>query len=200
MSLKGQFDKKLKELLRIRLYKVYKELKISGSGQPPKYSKRKFKDEIKEIIKGVSDILINTREIKKEWRKASKHKKTFKANGWGKNEKKKIFREKYDKKIKFKNCAYVFCNRNKALYVGRTVNGKGRPSSQFKNTDCSGTTNIKIYPTSKDSYVPRLECLAWHKFKPKNKGITPSKPKWSKKCPICKTQKLIKSELEKVLL
>lgn len=200
MSLKGQFDKKLKELLKIRLYKIHKKLKISGAGQPPKYTKRKFKDQIEEIVECIPYILIKTQEIGKEWKRASAHKETFKANGWGRDEKKKLFKEKYDNKIKFKNCIYVFCNQNKALYVGRTVNGKGRPSSHFTDTRCIGTTNIKIYPTSKLSYVPRLECLAWHILKPNKNKNAPSKPKWSKKCPICHTQDFIKSELKRVLL
>ena len=47
-------------------------------------------------------------------------------------QKKQSFKKWYESKITTKNCVYAFWNGKRCLYVGRTLNGKGRPTSHFE--------------------------------------------------------------------
>ena len=196
---KKQFKVKLKGLLENRLYKIYQKLHIIGRGQPPNYSKNKSKSEINKLVRDVPQIIIKERQIKKEFNKLIKHRTTIRVIGWGHKDKKKKFEVRYNKKAPYKNLVYIFFKNKKCLYVGRTINGRGRPSSHFMDVRCLGATNIKIFSTTKRSTVPELECLTIHILKPSKNENIPSKPKWSKKCPICDTQKFVKADLRKIL-
>ncbi len=87
--------------------------------------------------------------------------------GWNRKDKKKHFDTWFARHIPYKNCIYIFWKGRKAEYVGRTLNGKGRPQSHFSTFWFNGITRIDIYSTSRASQVPKLECLAIHRFKPR---------------------------------
>ena len=128
---------------------------------------------------------------KKQWRCSS-------GKGWLRDQKQDHFDDWFQKNIPFKNCIYVFWKKNHAEYVGRTVRGKGRPQSHFDRFWFNGTKRIDIYSTSLASEVPKLECLAIHRFRPKQNGVKASIPKWAKKCPVGEVHKLIREELSKI--
>ena len=88
--------------------------------------------------------------------------------------------------------------KSKCIYVGRTIKGKGRPQSHFVKFWLNSVSRIDIYLTSQSSQVPKLECLAIHRFHPKENGMKASIPKWAKKCPVCEIQKNIRSELRQI--
>jgi hypothetical protein len=46
--------------------------------------------------------------------------------------------------------------------------------------------------------VPKLECLAIHRFRPRENGMKASIPKWAKKCPVCVAHELIADELRRI--
>lgn len=132
-----------------------------------------------------------TIDKKKQWQ-------CTRNKGWNRKDKGNHFDKWFAKNIPYKNCIYVFWKDRKAEYVGRTLKGKGRPQSHFSKFWFNGTTRIDIYSTSQASQTPKLECLAIHRFEPRQNGQKASIPKWAKKCPVCKIHKLIEAELKDV--
>jgi len=120
------------------------------------------------------------------------------SKGWNRNDKRKHFDIWFTNHIPYKNCIYIFWKGRKAEYVGRTLRGKGRPQSHFSKFWFSGITRIDIYSTSKASQIPKLECLAIHRFEPRRNGTRASIPKWAKKCPVCEIHKMLESELKDI--
>ena len=132
-----------------------------------------------------------TIDKKKQWR-CTRHK------GWLREQKRKHFDRWFQKNIPFENCIYIFWKGPKCEYVGRTMKGKGRPQDHFVKYWFNGTTRIDIFSTSQASQVPKLECLAIHRFHPRQNGKKASIPKWAKKCPVCEVHKLIELELKDI--
>jgi hypothetical protein len=58
-------------------------------------------------------------------------------------------------------------------------------------------TRVDVH-VSQYSLLPKLECLATHRFQPINNKIRPSKKKWAKKCSICKLRKEVGRELKRI--
>ena len=120
------------------------------------------------------------------------------GKGFGRRAKKAAFRRWYDKRVRSKNCVYVFWSNRKCVYVGRTLRGKGRPSGSFEKYWFSWVTRIDVYSVASPSVVPKAECLAIDLFDPSQNINSSSKPKYSKRCPICSTEKRISAELRRV--
>jgi hypothetical protein len=59
-------------------------------------------------------------------------------------------------------------------------------------------TRIDVYSLASPSVVPKAECLAIDLFEPSQNVYSSSKPKFSKKCPICSTEKKILAELKRL--
>src|SRR5258708_7965327 len=72
-----------------------------------------------------SKAILANYDYKKQW-----HPK--RGKGFGRSAKRRHFKRWYENHITTQNCIYVFWSRSMCLYVGRTLNGKGRPSSHFE--------------------------------------------------------------------
>jgi predicted nucleic acid-binding Zn ribbon protein len=59
-------------------------------------------------------------------------------------------------------------------------------------------TRIDIYTIHRKSEVGKAECLAVHRFDPKQNRNRPSMRKYTKKCPICQATKQIDDELRDI--
>jgi hypothetical protein len=92
----------------------------------------------------------------------------------------------------------VFWSDRNCEYVGRTLRGKGRPSSSFDKFWFNGVTRIDIYSVASPAVVPKAECLAIDVFNPRRNVYSSSHPKFSRKCPICSAEKEIKRELRAI--
>jgi hypothetical protein len=136
--------------------------------------------------------LLDSWEHKKQW-----HHKIGKPHLL--SERTKLFKKWYDEHITTKNCVYIFWNESECLYVGRTINGSGRPTQHFTKDWCKKTTRIDIYGFERRTEVPRFECLKTHSCDPKHSEIKPSRHKYDKHCPICKDQKHISRTLKDIL-
>jgi len=139
---------------------------------------------------------------RKTWRReAKKHvrqKKQWHAKrgkGRGVEAKRDHFKAWYGKHIDYDNCVYVFWANRKCVYVGRTLKGKGRPHSHFSKFWFSSVTRLDVYATSRAREVAKLECLAIHRFKPTRNKTKAASARGAAKCPICKVQRSIKSDL-----
>ena len=167
-------------------------------GRPPLSKKSKIDGKIVRLQELASEILIH-QIFKKESKSLIKQKKRWhitKNKGWGRTEKKKSFKNWFNKYIDYNNYVYIFWNGKECIYVGRSVAGKTRPQNHFEKYWFNVVTRIDIYSTSQKSQVPKLECLCIHYYKPKININTASKRSYSKHCPICDTKDNIRKEIK----
>lgn len=121
------------------------------------------------------------------------------SKGHGRTAKRKSFKVWYDKHIKSKNCVYAFwASKKRCLYVGRTLNGKGRPSSHFEKHWFGPARRIDIFSFKGKRLVPQFECMYTHEHDPSHSKITPATKKFYTRCPICETKREIKKEIAEV--
>lgn len=194
------FNKKLNKLFYQRTLWLRKAIDKGNVGRPPIFNRKKISKNINELQNIASECVTHT-FAKNEFEKTIDKKKQWRVNkrkGWGWKAKRENFSKWFEANIDFPNCIYIFWSNSKCVYVGRTVRGKGRPQNHFNKNWFYKISRVDIYSTSKASEVPKLECLAIHRFRPKENGMKASIPKWAKKCPVCNLRKQIKSELSKI--
>jgi len=103
-------------------------------------------------------------DVKKQW-----HVK--KGKGRGVDEKRQAFKDWSKKHIPYKNYVYIFWANKKCNYIGRTLKGKDRPQGHFEKHWFGNVTRIDIYAANAAREIPKLECLATHRFKPSRSKI-----------------------------
>jgi hypothetical protein len=199
MAFSKQFVKALDELFRQRTHWLRSELGLVKPGQPPKFSRQKVNAGIKKLQKIASNALTH-KLAKIEFEKHITKPKSWHIKGRGPDDKKKRFNEWYKRiGITSKGCIYVFWgNSHKSEYVGKTGSGGSRPSSHFEKYWFPRVKRITIFAVKSKTQIPKLECLAIHRFRPihnKNKAAT---KKWAKTCPIHKIYNSIESELRSI--
>jgi hypothetical protein len=136
---------------------------------------------------------------KTEFEKVVDGKKAWQTKGRGKEAKRKNFRAWVREEISPKRGkVYVFWRKQECRYVGRTRGRGTRPSRHFKRGWFDGTTRIDVYLTRQKRSVPRLECLAIHRFRPTRNKVKAATEDWTRKCPLCALHKEIRTELRKI--
>jgi len=195
-----QFHRELDSLLERRTSWLRKVVDKGIKTKPKVFNKKRRRKGIRKL-KLLATKCLASYLAKKEFKATIDKKKQWQCTrnkGWNRNDKRNHFNTWFAKNIPYENCIYIFWKGRRAEYVGRTLNGRGRPQSHFSEFWFNGTTRIDIYSTSQASQTPKLECLAIHRFEPKQNGQRASMPKWAKKCPVCKIHKLIEAELKDV--
>jgi hypothetical protein len=133
MTAKKQFEDHLLQLFRIRTHKLRSYL-WPAAGKAPQLTKTRLTRSISKLQDiAVDDYLdskfakkvFNSYDYKRQW-----HSKRNK--GIGVSAKKRSFKDWYERSITTKNSVYAFWYKSKCLYVGRTLNGKGRATSHFE--------------------------------------------------------------------
>jgi hypothetical protein len=195
-----QFHRVLDGLFERRTSWLRKVVDKGIKTKPKIFDKNRRRKGIKRLKLLATDCL--ARDLaKREFRAMIDKKKQWqctRSKGWSHKDKKHHFKVWFTRNIPYKNCIYVFWKGRKAEYVGRTLKGKNRPQCHFDKIWFHGTTRIDIYSTSQASQIPKLECLAIHRFQPKQNGQRAAVQKWAKRCPVCKIHKQIESELRDI--
>jgi hypothetical protein len=195
-----KFHRELDGLFERRTSWLRKVVDRGIKTKPMVFDRKRRRRVFKQLKSLATDCL--ARDLaKREFKATIDKKKQWQCTqnkGWNRKDKRKNFDAWFDKNIPYKNCIYIFWKGRKAEYVGRTLKGKGRPQNHFSKFWFNGTSRIDIYSTSQASQTPKLECLAIHRFKPRQNGTKASIPKWAKKCPVCKTHKLVETELKDI--
>jgi hypothetical protein len=194
------FDRVLLRLFEIRTHQV-RSLAWPRPGSPPKLTKRKIKNAVSKLQDIAQDAWLHSKpgrkilrdyDYKKQW-----HAK--KGKGHGRPAKRKSFKAWYEKNIQTKNCVYVFwASRRRCLYVGRTLNGKGRPTSHFEKHWFGRATRVDVFGFDRKRDVPRFECVYTHRHQPWFSRITPGSKKYYARCPVCHGRREIRSEIKSV--
>lgn len=200
MALKKEFERKLEKLFLRRTSWLRQAIGKKRPGPPHIFNRKRVESALAELLVLAEEILVKERGRRQfvgTWDKKSQwHVK--RGKGFGISAKQKTFRKWYDKKIGNNNCVYVFWAKRKAIYVGRTENGKGRPAGWFDRAWFQPATRIDIYSVKRKSVVPMAECLATHLFKPTENKNSSSTKKYAKKCPIHKASKEIREEVKSI--
>ena len=195
-----QFRRELNHLFEKRTFWIRKAI-ADGTTRRPPVLRRKQITKVIECLQSLATKCLADDFAHQEWNRVVRKKKQWhvtRGKGWGRSEKKDHFNKWFTRYIPFKNCIYIFWAKRRCIYVGRTVNGKGRPQSHFIKFWFGSVTRIDIFSTSAASHVPKLECLAIHRFRPRENGMKASIPKWAKKCPVCVAHELIADELRRI--
>jgi len=187
-----KFENELYDLFDARTHEL-RDYMWPVPGSAPKLTRKK----VKRAIERMGDIaqtdylksrgarkLLNDYDHKRQW-----HSK--KGKGFGRPAKKRSFKRWYEKTITTKNCVYAFWNKSRCLYVGRTLNGKGRPTSHFEKHWFGKATRVDVYGFTRRRDVPRFECMLTHRQWPSYSRMKPSSKKYYSVCPICEGRKFI---------
>lgn len=194
------FSRQLVDLFERRTHWLRARVNKPGRGRAPSLNRSTVTRGIDRLQKLASACLAAQYARREFDKTVDQHKQwhVTKRKGRGWREKKRSFGRWYTTNIDHRNCIYVFWNRSKCLYVGKTVRGRGRPQSHFGKIWFPRATRIDIYSTSQKSQVPRLECLAIHRFNPSENRQRAALKKWTKKCPVCIVHSQIRKELRRI--
>lgn len=192
-----QFRRTVDRLFRRRASWLRNALGKPIPGAPPSFGRREREKAIDQLQGLASDSLAR-KLAKKEFLRSVDKKKSWHVKGWGRDEKRQLFNGWYEEHIPYRRCIYIFWKGNKCVYVGKTKGGAGRPSAHFEKHWFSGATRIDIYALRGKKSLPALECLAIHRFQPRENKNKAQTAKWTKKCPLCKVHRDIKSELRSI--
>jgi hypothetical protein len=193
-KLERKFDDNINRLLNSRIH-IIKSAIWTTRGPAPRLTKRKVTRSI-EQLKSIAERVLLRSQVSKEILSGFDYKRQWHpklGKGHGSSAKKRHFKRWYEKHITTKNCVYVFWSHKSCLYVGRTLNGKGRPSSHFEKHWFGKASRLDIYGFERKRDVPRFECMFTHRHKPSYSKIRPSSKKYYSQCPICETEKKIKN-------
>jgi hypothetical protein len=199
-KIQKQFESELDKLFRLRTLWLRRALGARVPGKPPVFNKAKRKRSIEKLqelaTQALSEKAARTEFNKTIDKKLQWHPK--RGKGWGRKDKKRKFKDWFESKIPYSNCIYIFWAGDRCIYVGRSIHGKGRASSHFVKHWFGSVTRIDVYSTSMASEIPKLECLAIHRFEPRENTNRSARVKGTKKCPVCVVNKEIKTELRSI--
>src|ERR1041384_116234 len=191
------FERRLDRLFHDRTYALRSSLGLKRPGPHPKMTRKRIDHSI-AALQDLSSSIMAGKIARKEFKENARPKKGRKITGWGWKQQQERFENWFKQKFpNQKDLVYVFWNREKCVYVGRTGAGGSRPSSHFNKKWCH-ITRVDVYPTGAKSQTPKLECLAVHRFEPSQNNYKPSAKKCTKKCPLCAIHKEIERELRKI--
>jgi hypothetical protein len=195
-NLARRFDAELTRLFDSRIHALRATVWASP-GAAPKVTKKKIHRSIERLQNLAEAALLRSKRSKEILRgydyKRQWHPK--KGKGFGRPAKKRRFKEWYSQHITTENCVYVFWRKSTCLYVGRTLNGMGRPSSHFEKHWFGSATRIDIYAFDRKRDVPRFECMMTHRYHPSYSRIKPAAKKYYSRCPICDARRHIQAEI-----
>ncbi len=196
MAFSKSFERELNKLFSQRTDWLRRKLGKSGAGKPPKFGRRKVGAAIGKLQEIASDALAH-KLARSEFEEHVASRKNYHIKGRGPDQKKRLFEEWFSRRFpKTRGLVYAFWgNRKKCIYVGRTGSHGSRPSSHFDKFWFAGVKRVTIFAVSGQSHIPKLECLAIHRFQPTRNRNKAATKKWTKACPLCTTHRYIESEL-----
>jgi hypothetical protein len=192
-----RFDEELTRLFKARTHQLRAKVWPSR-GATGKITNKKVRSSIGKLQKLAEGALLRSKQgkfilgnydSKKQW-----HPK--RGKGFGRGAKKRHFKGWYERHITTRNCVYVYWGQSGCLYVGRTLNGKGRPSSHFEKHWFGKATRLDIYAFHRKRDVPRFECMFTHLHRPSYSKMRPASKRYYSRCPVCDVRREIKNEIK----
>ncbi len=197
-----EFGRELDKLYKQRTQWLRSRVFGKKPGKPPKMTRKKITKSIHKLQNiasaALADDLAKTQFEEHISQRKSWHPKRGKGHGRG--TKKARFKEWYEEQFgRSASCIYVFwVGRSNCLYVGKTTRGRSRPAKHFEVHWFSKATRIDIYVVPRLRALPKLECLAIHRFQPSYNKQKAETKKWTSACPLCAIHRNIESELRDI--
>jgi hypothetical protein len=196
MSFANQFEDELLQLFHARTHQL-KSYMWPTVGAAPQLTQKRVRKGIESLQSlAVADYLrskdakhiLASYDHKRQWQPK-------RGKGFGARPKASNFKACYDK-INTKNCVYAFWNGSRCLYVGRTLSGKGRPTSHFQKFWFGASTRIDIFGFDRKRDVPRFECMLTHRWEPVHSRVTPASKKYYSVCPVCAGMEFVEDQVK----
>jgi hypothetical protein len=199
MAFSKAFKRELDRLFVRRTHWLRHELGRAGVGKPPQFTRRNVDQGIQNLQEIASNALASWL-AKKEFDQHIKHRRNYRVKGRGPADKKHRFEKWFDGRFPTsKGVIYAFWgSHGKCIYIGRTGAHGRRPSAHFEKYWFSPVKRVTVFVVSGRSHLPKLECLAIHRFQPNRNKNRASTKKWTKACPLCTTHKYIEKELRSI--
>jgi hypothetical protein len=196
MAFSKSFERELDNLFGRRTHWLRQEVGQKGAGKPPQFSRRNVNEGIAKLQLIASDAL-SDQLAKDEFDTHVRYRKNYHIAGRGVAEKKKRFEQWFKRDFaNTRGLIYAFWDSSRQCeYVGKTGSGGQRPSAHFEKFWFNRVKRVTIYDVSRKSHIPKLECLAIHRLRPKRNKNKAATKKWTKACPLCTTHKYIESDL-----
>jgi hypothetical protein len=195
-----EFRRELDRLFKRRTHWLRSSVEGRRTGAPPKLGRQHVSRAIKSLQDLASSALASELArrdfddgvlIRRSW-----HPK--KGKGRGVDRKRARFNEWFDEHLGRGTYVYVFWNRRRCVYVGKSVKSGRRISSHFDKHWFGAVTRVDVYKARGRRVVPSLECLAIHRFQPARNKFRAERRKWTRRCGLCKVHKEIDDELRSI--
>jgi hypothetical protein len=150
-------------------------------------------------LEGIVSLGLAEKLAKRAFEKSVAERKSWRPKGWRAEKKLDEFRKWTRRKTSRKRGkVYVFWQKRKCRYIGRTGGRGSRPTRHFGKNWFAGTTRIDVYTTLQRRNAPRLECLAIHRFQPTKNKVKAARKGWTPHCPLCSVHRVIRKEIRKI--
>jgi len=192
-----QFDDELFGLFQARTHALRASIWPSP-GPGVHITKQKVRRAIKRLTSLSEAALLRSKHVRRLLKNFDYRKQwhVTKSKGHGRDAKRRNFKQWYERKITTRNCVYALWNGKRCLYVGRTLNGKGRPTHHFDRHWFGAVSRVDVFAFDRKRGVPRFECLFTHRHEPSYSTIRPASKKYYLRCPICENSKEIRREVK----
>jgi|SRR2546428_1958228 len=193
-----RFEDGLDKLFAERTHWLRGLVRRRSPGRPPTFNRKKVQRRIRQLQENAESALVGN-VFRPDFDKLYDSRHYWRAGGRrGIPIKRKAFGRFWEEKIRTHKYIYLFWEDGTCRYVGRTGRSRRRPQTHFTKPWFRSVSRIDVYSSRTASALPKLECLAVHRFQPTENRVRPANRKWSKKCPICKTRREIRQEVKQI--
>ncbi len=169
-------------------------------GRPLSLNQSHVRNSISQLQALASEALAD-RLARREFQASVRRKHSWfakRGKGHGRDKKRQVFKAWFAARFRRQTYVYVFWNRRKCVYVGKTAGAGGRISGHFDKHWFGSVTRIDVYEANGRRALPALECLAIHRFQPARNKFRAERKKWTRKCELCRVHRDIKDELQSI--
>ncbi|MCK6479117.1 MAG: GNAT family N-acetyltransferase [Planctomycetes bacterium] len=171
-------------------------------GKPPAFSRKDVRRAIDKLQSVASDAL--ARDLARdEFEEGVAEKRSWHAKrgkGFLFDDRKWAFLDWFDERFRGRKRAfiYVFWNRRRCVYVGKTARSGRRIASHFDKRWFGPVTRLDVYAMRGRRVLPALECLSIHRFQPTRNKVKAESRKWTRKCELCSIHREIEEEVSSI--
>ncbi|MEK6985307.1 MAG: hypothetical protein AABX89_02865 [Candidatus Thermoplasmatota archaeon] len=201
MSKAGDFRREVNRLVAKRTRWLLRVLENPNEPPTERLSRNQVNRAVEHLQHIASDALTD-RLAGREFQASTESRIRWTVNagkGRGPDQKKAAFKKWYKEEVRKSTCIYVFRAGERAIYVGKTTKGGGRPASHFSQHWFSAVKSVDVYPVRGSRPLPALECLAIHSFQPSRNKVAAETRKWTNKCPLCQIHQEIDDQLRDIV-
>lgn len=192
-----EFRRELNGLFSLRSHWLRSSVEGARPGPPPSLNRKRLHRSIWRLQDLASKALA-VKLAREQFQESVKGRRSWhpkKGKGHGRDAKKRTFKRWFRTKFGKGTYVYVFWNRRRCIYVGKTTKSGGRIAGHFDKHWFGGVSRIDVYQTNGRRSLPALECLAIHRFQPSRNKFRAERKKWTSKCELCRVHRQIKDEL-----